>query len=36
VQYFERAVFELHPENKVPYDVLLTQLDRTRYQQKYK
>src|SRR5438132_14405885 len=23
VQYFERAVFEAHPENKAPYDVLL-------------
>ena len=23
VQYFERAVFELHPELKPPYDVLL-------------
>src|SRR4051794_25890385 len=22
VQYFERAVFELHPENQAPYDVL--------------
>jgi branched-chain amino acid transport system substrate-binding protein len=26
VQYFERAVFELHPENQPPFDVLLTQL----------
>ncbi|MEO8285903.1 MAG: hypothetical protein ABI670_05670 [Chloroflexota bacterium] len=26
VQYFERAVFELHPENKAPFDVLLSQL----------
>ncbi len=26
VQYFERAVFELHPENKPPNDVLLSQL----------
>src|SRR5690242_9130516 len=26
VQYFERAEFELHPENQPPYDVLLTQL----------
>jgi hypothetical protein len=26
VQYFERAVFELHPENKAPNDVLLSQL----------
>ena len=28
VQYFERAVFEYHPENPVPYDVLLTQVGR--------
>jgi hypothetical protein len=26
VQYFERAVFEYHPENRVPYAVLLGQL----------
>ncbi|HUS16719.1 MAG TPA: substrate-binding domain-containing protein [Chloroflexia bacterium] len=26
VQYFERAVFELHPENQAPFDVLLSQL----------
>jgi hypothetical protein len=26
VQYFERAVFEIHPENKPPNDVLLSQL----------
>ena len=26
VQYFERAVFELHPENKAPFDILLSQL----------
>ena len=26
VQYFERAVFEKHPENQPPYDVLLSQL----------
>ena len=26
VQYFERAVFEAHPENQKPYDVLLSQL----------
>jgi hypothetical protein len=31
VQYFERAVFELHPENKPPYDVLLSQLGKFRY-----
>jgi hypothetical protein len=35
VQYFERAVFELHPENQPPYDVLLAQLGTYRYQQKY-
>lgn len=28
VQYFERAVFEYHPENPAPYDVLLTQVGR--------
>ena len=28
VQYFERAVFELHPENQAPFDVLLTQVGR--------
>ncbi|HMA34568.1 MAG TPA: hypothetical protein VKY74_08810 [Chloroflexia bacterium] len=26
VQYFERAVFEYHPENQPPYNVLLSQL----------
>jgi hypothetical protein len=26
VQYLERAVFEMHPENQPPYDVLLSQL----------
>ncbi len=35
VQYFERARFERHPENAVPYNVLLGQLGRTLYQQKY-
>ena len=35
VQYFERAVFELHPENKAPYDVLLSQLGTFRYREKY-
>ncbi len=29
VQYFERARFEWHPENKSPYDVLLGLLGRT-------
>jgi hypothetical protein len=28
VQYFERARFELHPENPPPYDVLLGQFGR--------
>ncbi|HMA38293.1 MAG TPA: hypothetical protein VKY74_27850 [Chloroflexia bacterium] len=31
VQYFERAVFEWHPENAPPFDVLLTQLGTLRY-----
>jgi hypothetical protein len=35
VQYFERAVFELHPENQAPYDVLLTLLGSMQYAQKY-
>lgn len=35
VQYFERAVFEKHPENQAPYDVLLSQLGTFRYQAKY-
>src|SRR5207302_5406993 len=35
VQYFERAVFELHPENKPPYDVLLSLLGSALYKQKY-
>jgi hypothetical protein len=35
VQYFERAVFEYHPENQTPYDVLLSQLGTFRYKQKY-
>src|SRR5690242_18119433 len=26
IQYFERAIFELHPNNKPPYDVLLSLL----------
>ncbi len=36
VQYFERAVFEKHPENKPPYDVLLSQLGTFQYNAKYK
>jgi hypothetical protein len=35
VQYFERAVFELHPENQPPYDVLLSQLGREKYEHLY-
>jgi len=36
VQYFERAVFELHPENAgTPYEVLLSQLGTFRYRAKY-
>jgi hypothetical protein len=35
VQYFERAVFELHPENEAPYDVLLSQLGTFQYREKY-
>jgi hypothetical protein len=34
-QYFERAVFELHPENKPPHDVLLSLLGAEAYRQKY-
>jgi hypothetical protein len=35
VQYFERAVFEMHPENKPPNDVLLSQLGRLRFDNRY-
>src|SRR5437588_366598 len=35
VQYFERAVFELHPENQPPYDVLLSQLGTLQFKRKY-
>lgn len=35
VQYFERAAFELHPENPAPNDVLLSLLGNFLYQQKY-
>jgi hypothetical protein len=35
VQYFERAVFEMHPENKAPFDVLLSQLGTFRHRAKY-
>ncbi|HMA36431.1 MAG TPA: hypothetical protein VKY74_18385, partial [Chloroflexia bacterium] len=33
VQYFQRAVFEAHPENQPPFDVLLSQLGTVRAQQ---
>ncbi|MDQ6694278.1 MAG: PQQ-dependent sugar dehydrogenase [Chloroflexota bacterium] len=35
VQYFERAVFEAHPENPAPNDVLLSLLGAQLYKQKY-
>src|SRR6188474_1819324 len=35
VQYFERAVFEQHPENQPPFDVLLSLLGTFEYQRKY-
>jgi hypothetical protein len=35
VQYFERAVFEYHPENQPPYNVLLSQLGTFRQRAKY-
>ncbi|HMA37900.1 MAG TPA: PQQ-binding-like beta-propeller repeat protein [Chloroflexia bacterium] len=35
VQYFERAVFEWHPNNPAGSQVLLSQLGTYRYQQKY-
>jgi hypothetical protein len=35
IQYFERAIFEFHPENKEPYDVLLSLLGVLRYKAKY-
>ncbi|HMA35477.1 MAG TPA: hypothetical protein VKY74_13490 [Chloroflexia bacterium] len=35
VQYFERAVFEKHPENAPPYNVLLSQLGTFQYREKY-
>ena len=35
VQYFERAVFEYHPENEDAYEVLLSQLGTFRYREKY-
>lgn len=35
VQYFERAVFEAHTENRPPFEVLLSQLGAFRYKQLY-
>lgn len=35
VQYFERAVFELHPENDAANRVLLSQLGTQRFKQEY-
>src|SRR5205814_241963 len=35
VQYFERAVFEYHPENQPPYNVLLSQLGTFQLKKKY-
>jgi phosphate transport system substrate-binding protein len=35
VQYFQRAVFESHPENQAPYDVLLSQLGKFYYDDKH-
>lgn len=35
VQYFERAVFEQHPENPAPYNVLLSQLGTFGAKKKY-
>src|SRR5256885_16509157 len=35
VQYFERAVFEYHPEFQPPNDVLLSQLGTFQYKRKY-
>ena len=35
VQYFERSVFEFHPEYAAPYDVLLSQLGTFQYRRKY-
>ncbi|HET8628177.1 MAG TPA: hypothetical protein VFL91_12190 [Thermomicrobiales bacterium] len=34
-QYFERAVFEWHPENQPPYNVLLSQLGRAALMARY-
>src|SRR5436309_1456419 len=35
IQYFERAIFEAHPQNQPPYDVLLSLLGNFLYKEKY-
>src|SRR5207237_7064994 len=35
VQYFQRALFEYHPENQPPNDVLLAQLGTFQFRQRY-
>jgi outer membrane protein assembly factor BamB len=35
VQYFERSVFEMHTENRPPYDVLLSLLGTLQYNRRY-
>jgi aldose sugar dehydrogenase len=35
VQYFERAIFEYHPENEAPFNVLLSQLGTFRHRHRY-
>src|SRR5687768_15564391 len=35
IQYFERAVFEMHPENRRPFEVLLSLLGNSNYKEKY-
>jgi hypothetical protein len=35
VQYFERAVFEYHPENQPLFDALLPELGTFHYKRKY-
>lgn len=35
VQYFERSIFEMHPENQPPFDVLLSHLGRFELQGRY-
>jgi hypothetical protein len=35
VQYFERAVLEQHPENRPPYDILLSLLGVFEFDARY-